>query len=108
MKEANILFIDSPVGSGYSYVEDLSLLTTDIGQITDDLVQLIKQFMIRHAEFKVIRIDCIRLGSFYASAAYVAPGIMFLPCLSRLLPVPSSVPCHHYFFRFARILNGFR
>ena len=36
--------------------------------------------------------------------------IMFLPCPSRLLSVPSSVPCYtdRYVFRFARIQNGFR
>ena len=53
MKEANVLFIDSPVGAGFSYVDDMSLLTTDIQQVTDDLTELIKQFMNRHHEFKV-------------------------------------------------------
>ena len=54
MNEANVLFIDSPVGSGYSYVDKLSQLTTDVNQITHDLHQLVKQFMIRYPQFKVV------------------------------------------------------
>jgi len=53
VKEANVLFIDNPVGSGYSYVDDLSLLTTDIDQITRDLSQFIVDFMTRYPSFKV-------------------------------------------------------
>jgi len=54
VNEANVLFIDNPVGSGYSYVDDMSLLTTDIDQISHDLAQFTRQFMIRHPEFKVV------------------------------------------------------
>ena len=54
MKEANVLFVDNPVGSGYSYVDNASLLTTDIHQTTYDLTQFTMQFMIRYPEFKVI------------------------------------------------------
>jgi len=53
VNEASVLFIDNPVGSGYSYVDDLSLLTTDVQQISDDLTQLIRRFMITYPEFKV-------------------------------------------------------
>ena len=56
MKEANVLFVDSPVGSGYSYVEDASLLTTDVQQIAVDLSEFTKQFMNRYTEFKVVMI----------------------------------------------------
>jgi serine carboxypeptidase 1 len=37
---ANLLFVDNPVGTGYSYVDDLSKLTTTNAQIADDLVAL--------------------------------------------------------------------
>ena len=40
---------------------------------------------------------------FYASAAYAAPQALCF-ALSVAASVPFSVPCHIYFFRFARIL----
>ena len=60
MKEASVLFVDSPVGSGFSYVDDLSLLTTDIQQITLDLAEFTKQYVDRHAEFKVGSLGAFR------------------------------------------------
>jgi len=53
VNEASILFIDSPVGSGYSYVDKSSLLTSDINQIAGDLTQFTRQFMSRYPQFKV-------------------------------------------------------
>jgi serine carboxypeptidase 1 len=48
---ANILFIDNPVGTGYSYVENLNLLTTTNKEIADDLVTFTKEFYATHSEF---------------------------------------------------------
>ncbi|XP_066959558.1 retinoid-inducible serine carboxypeptidase-like [Macrobrachium rosenbergii] len=42
-KSANLLFVDNPVGTGYSYVEDDSALTTDNLQIANDLVACVKE-----------------------------------------------------------------
>lgn len=56
IKEANVLFVDHPVGTGYSYVEDPSLFTTDIQQITDDLIVFITEFMDSYTPFKTIPI----------------------------------------------------
>ena len=39
---ANLIFIDSPVGTGYSYVDDPSLLTTTNEQIATDLLAVFK------------------------------------------------------------------
>ena len=36
------MFVDSPVGTGYSYVEDFNLLPKTNQQIADDLVTLLK------------------------------------------------------------------
>lgn len=33
MKNFNVLFVDNPVGTGYSYVDDVSLLTTTNDEI---------------------------------------------------------------------------
>lgn len=44
LSAANLLVLDQPVGTGYSYVDDLSLLTTDVAQIASDLVTLFQNF----------------------------------------------------------------
>eukprot|EP00794_Sanderia_malayensis_P005523 gene5523-6208_t len=45
IKEANVLFIDNPVGSGFSYVTDMKGLTTNGSQISEDLLTLMKTFL---------------------------------------------------------------
>lgn len=42
LSRANLLFIDNPVGAGWSYVENSSQYTTDVDQIAKDLVVAIK------------------------------------------------------------------
>uniref|UniRef100_A0A1A9VMJ8 Retinoid-inducible serine carboxypeptidase n=1 Tax=Glossina austeni TaxID=7395 RepID=A0A1A9VMJ8_GLOAU len=54
VKDMNVLFIDNPVGSGFSYVDDSSLLTTDNKQIAKDLVELMKGFYKSHSEFEKV------------------------------------------------------
>ena len=48
LNKVNLLFIDNPVGAGYSYVDDISLLTTNVSQISADLLtihmELAKQY----------------------------------------------------------------
>ena len=48
------MFVDNPVGTGYSYVENLADLTTDVLQIADDLVVLFSAFLERHPVFEVV------------------------------------------------------
>ena len=45
LKKANLLFIDNPVGTGYSYVTDDKAYTTNVSQIAEDLLTLLKTFM---------------------------------------------------------------
>ena len=45
VQTANVLFVDNPVGTGYSYVTDDSAYTTDVEQIATDLVTLFKSFL---------------------------------------------------------------
>ncbi|XP_055593624.1 retinoid-inducible serine carboxypeptidase-like [Uranotaenia lowii] len=52
VKHYNVLFIDNPVGTGFSYVEDKSLLTKTNAEIADDLVTFTKEFYARNPEFK--------------------------------------------------------
>ncbi|EDS37650.1 retinoid-inducible serine carboxypeptidase [Culex quinquefasciatus] len=51
VKHYNVLFIDNPVGTGFSYVDDLSLLTKSNAEIADDLLAFMKEFYKRNPEF---------------------------------------------------------
>ncbi|XP_002737769.1 retinoid-inducible serine carboxypeptidase-like [Saccoglossus kowalevskii] len=54
MSKVNILFIDNPVGTGYSYVDNIDAMTTDVHGIALDLVTVIKAFIKKHDEFKTV------------------------------------------------------
>lgn len=54
VKDMNVLFIDNPVGTGFSYVEDLSLLTKSNREIALDLVEFMKQFYNLYPEFQTV------------------------------------------------------
>lgn len=44
LSAANLLFVDNPVGAGYSYVDDLTLLPTTNAAIAADMVALLTAF----------------------------------------------------------------
>lgn len=48
------MFVDNPVGSGYSYVEDSSQLTTDNAMIAADLVTLVKAVFSSYPDMQVM------------------------------------------------------
>ncbi|PFX24817.1 Retinoid-inducible serine carboxypeptidase [Stylophora pistillata] len=54
IREANIVFVDNPVGCGYSYVKDPSALTRNISEITADLVTFFKAFLLKFPIFQKI------------------------------------------------------
>lgn len=41
---ASLLFVDNPVGTGYSYVDSLDALTTDVNMIAKDMLVLLESF----------------------------------------------------------------
>lgn len=51
-KLADLLFIDNPVGTGYSYVDSKDKLTKTNKEIGDDLVSLMKEFIKKHPEYE--------------------------------------------------------
>lgn len=44
IKDYNVLFVDNPVGTGYSYVDDSQSYATNNSQIAKDFVELLKGF----------------------------------------------------------------
>lgn len=54
VKDANVLFIDNPVGTGFSYVETSTALTTTNKQIAEDLVELLRGFYAELPKFKTV------------------------------------------------------
>jgi len=54
VREASVLFVDNPVGAGFSYVnESMANYTHNIREITDDLMSFIRLFVGRFPEFSV-------------------------------------------------------
>lgn len=54
MNTHNVLFVDNPVGTGYSYVDHNRYLTKDNKQIALDLVELLRGFYEALPEFKSV------------------------------------------------------
>ncbi|XP_073822407.1 retinoid-inducible serine carboxypeptidase-like isoform X2 [Musca autumnalis] len=52
VKQMNILFIDSPLGSGFSYVDNMTLLPSTNNEIAQDLLAFMKEFYKLHREFE--------------------------------------------------------
>lgn len=48
----NLLLIDNPVGTGYSYVDHFSELAANNHQISMDLVSFTQQFMMTYPQFQ--------------------------------------------------------
>ena len=51
IKAANLLFVDNPVGSGYSYVTNPDAYTRNVTQIAEDLYIFLKYFLSKKPEF---------------------------------------------------------
>nr|AYV99579.1 venom polypeptide [Dolopus genitalis] len=52
VKDMNVIFLDNPVGTGFSYVDNKKYLTTDNKMIALDFVEFLKQFYRKHPEFR--------------------------------------------------------
>ena len=50
---ANVLFVDNPVGTGYSYVDTKSAYTKNEEEIAKDLLTLFSAFLRTHSVFQV-------------------------------------------------------
>lgn len=52
LQKASLLFIDNPVGAGYSYADTDDAFTTNVSQIADDLLSVLKAFYKRQPSFQ--------------------------------------------------------
>jgi len=70
----HVLFVDNPVGSGYSYVSSSDAYTKNIDEIASDMVALLKGFYNVHQELKTnpFYIFCESYGGKMAAATALA------------------------------------
>ncbi|PIO76283.1 serine carboxypeptidase [Teladorsagia circumcincta] len=52
LQVADLVYVDNPVGSGFSYVDDDQALTTNVAQIGQDLLAWLRYFLILHSEYR--------------------------------------------------------
>ncbi|XP_036445928.1 retinoid-inducible serine carboxypeptidase [Colossoma macropomum] len=51
---ASVLFVDNPVGTGYSYTDSEEALTKDVATVAADMMVLLQQFFNKQTEFQSI------------------------------------------------------
>lgn len=56
MNAASVLFVDNPVGTGYSYTDSYGDLTKDVAMVASDMMVLLQHFFSKKPEFQVTRI----------------------------------------------------
>ncbi|XP_062975972.1 retinoid-inducible serine carboxypeptidase [Elgaria multicarinata webbii] len=54
LQAASVLFVDNPVGTGYSYVNDTLAYATDLSTVTSDMMVLLRKFFSCKTEFQKI------------------------------------------------------
>ena len=53
MESASLVFVDNPVGSGFSYLDDDIKVAHGVEEISSDLMEFLHQFLDDQPEFKV-------------------------------------------------------
>ncbi|KAL6476406.1 hypothetical protein MHYP_G00149050 [Metynnis hypsauchen] len=54
VSSASVLFVDNPVGTGYSYTDSEEALTKDVAMVAADMMVLLQQFFNKQTEFQSI------------------------------------------------------
>lgn len=53
LQAASILFVDNPVGTGFSYVDDCSLFAKNLTTVVSDMMVFLNEFFTHRTEFQV-------------------------------------------------------
>ncbi|GFR78356.1 carboxypeptidase [Elysia marginata] len=54
LQTASLLFIDNPVGAGYSYVEDKTAFAKNVAELSADLLAVMQAFVKKYPDFQAI------------------------------------------------------
>ncbi|KAG8129362.1 hypothetical protein E2320_016063 [Naja naja] len=84
LQAASLLFVDNPVGTGYSYVNDTLAYATDLSMVASDMMVVLREFFKSKVEFQ-------------ASTARTAHGMPYCP-----LPLYETIP----FYIFSESYGG--
>ncbi|VDM65524.1 unnamed protein product [Strongylus vulgaris] len=52
LQVADLVYVDNPVGAGFSYVDNDGAFTTNVAEIGQDLLAWLRQFLILHYEYR--------------------------------------------------------
>ena len=53
VQTSSVLFVDNPVGTGFSYTDQPDLYATDVATVASDMLVLLKQFFAKNEDFQV-------------------------------------------------------
>lgn len=57
VQAANLLFVDNPVGTGFSYTDKPDRYATNVAMVASDMLVLLKHVFTERAEFQVCGIN---------------------------------------------------
>lgn len=57
VQAASVLFVDNPVGTGFSYTDRPDGYATNVATVASDMLVLLKHFFTERAEFQVCQLD---------------------------------------------------
>ena len=62
---ASVLFVDNPVGTGFSYTDSPDAYATDVAAVASDMLVLLRNFFTEKPEFQVL--PQLQLGKLYCT-----------------------------------------
>lgn len=57
LQAASILFVDNPVGAGFSYVDDCSMFAKNLSAVVSDMIVFLGEFFKSRTEFQVSQLN---------------------------------------------------
>uniref|UniRef100_UPI00398EDBC4 retinoid-inducible serine carboxypeptidase n=1 Tax=Pristiophorus japonicus TaxID=55135 RepID=UPI00398EDBC4 len=87
LKAASLLFVDNPVGSGYSYTTDDNAFATDLAMVVTDMMVVLKEFFQIKPEFQ--NIPFYIFSESYGGKMAAALSLELVKAVQR-----SEIKCH--------------